>query len=242
MFGRTDATWSLRAELSPSDGHQTELFGQSVAFSGDTVLVGAPLDGGTEVGSSYVFDLGTVAPPGTDQTPPVTTSALAPAANAAGWNKTAVTLTLAAADNAGGSGVDKTYYRFGTSGDFTVYSADAKPKVSAEGSTKVEYYSTDLAGNAEMAKSVTVKIDTNKPTATALRSVSVVKGRTAALPYQVGDSLPGCGKAKVTIAIKRGTKTVTTMRLANVPTNKARSYSFRVHASQGSLRLDREGH
>ncbi|WP_437331896.1 thrombospondin type 3 repeat-containing protein [Sorangium sp. So ce394] len=56
-FVRTGSTWSEQVELLPSDGEVGDQFGKSVAISGDTALIGAPLDDdqGSESGSAYVF-------------------------------------------------------------------------------------------------------------------------------------------------------------------------------------------
>ena len=47
------------AKLLPNDGAASDLFGSSIAISGDTAIVGAYLDddNGTDSGSAYVFDL-----------------------------------------------------------------------------------------------------------------------------------------------------------------------------------------
>src|SRR5262249_23083887 len=48
-FARHGTEWAERAELVPSDAHAWDMggfFGGSVALSGDTALVGAPLSGG----------------------------------------------------------------------------------------------------------------------------------------------------------------------------------------------------
>ena len=69
-------------------------------------------------------------------------------------------MTLAAADEAGGSGVAGTEYRIGA-GDWTAYTAPFP--VTGDGERTVEFRSTDQAGNAEQAGSVTVKVDGTAP-------------------------------------------------------------------------------
>ena len=93
-----------------------------------------------------------------------------------------------------------------------------------------------MAGNVETAKSATVKIDTGKPTSTATRNVTVKKGKKAKLSFRVSDPAPSCGAASVTITIKLKGKTVKTIKIANVATNKARSYTFKVTLKKGSYR------
>jgi cytochrome c len=167
-----------------------------------------------------------------DSTPPTTTLAPGPAANAAGWNNSAVTVTLSALDNAGGSGVAATYYTI----DGTQHTYAAPFIISSQGSHTVTYWSVDGAGNIETARSATVNIDTRKPTSTASKNLTVAKGKKVTLPFKVTDPLPSCGTAQVTIAIKRGTGTVKTIKLTNVPTNVAETYTFKVTLPIGSYK------
>ena len=58
VFVRSGATWGLRQKLTAPDGAFDDRFGAAVAISGDTILVGAPLDdvgGRANQGSAYVF-------------------------------------------------------------------------------------------------------------------------------------------------------------------------------------------
>ena len=57
IFGRSGTTWTQQAQLTASDGAVSDLFGFSVAISGDTVVVGAPSDPVLlgNPGSAYVF-------------------------------------------------------------------------------------------------------------------------------------------------------------------------------------------
>ena len=59
VFVRSGTTWTEEAKLLASDGAAVDLFGNSVSVSGETVVVGARLDGdrGTFSGSAYVFEL-----------------------------------------------------------------------------------------------------------------------------------------------------------------------------------------
>ena len=62
VFVRSGTTWSQQAKLTASDAAADDFFGDSVAVSGDTAVVGAPWDddAGLNSGSAYVFGL---APP-----------------------------------------------------------------------------------------------------------------------------------------------------------------------------------
>ena len=58
VFTRVGAAWTQQAKLTASDGVDQDLFGQSVAMSGDTVLIGASwcnLGANPNQGSAYVF-------------------------------------------------------------------------------------------------------------------------------------------------------------------------------------------
>ena len=72
VFVRNGVVWSQQQKLEPSDASVLDQFGNSVAISEDTIVVGAPFDNGTAVddqGSAYVFV--TVAdPPPPDPPPP----------------------------------------------------------------------------------------------------------------------------------------------------------------------------
>jgi len=57
VFTRTGITWSQQTKLAASDGAAGDLFGISVAISGDTVVIGADLadEKGSNSGAAYVF-------------------------------------------------------------------------------------------------------------------------------------------------------------------------------------------
>jgi predicted amidohydrolase len=58
VFVRSGGVWSQQQKLEASDASVRDFFGNSVAISGDTVVVGAPLDdavGDEGQGSAYVF-------------------------------------------------------------------------------------------------------------------------------------------------------------------------------------------
>jgi hypothetical protein len=192
VFTRSAGSWSQQALLTVVDGSLGDRLGVSVALSGASVLAGA--DRG-DVG--YALDQGSATVWLLDGQAPVTTAGLAPAANARGWNTSPVTLTLEAAD--AGSGVGRTYYRFG-GGDFRLYDPATRPAVTAQGVTTIDYYSTDLAGNNETASSVTVRIDGGRPVTTAYPA-KVRRRAKVNLAYRIRDPLPGSGRAAVTLKI-----------------------------------------
>ena len=82
-----------------------------------------------------------------------------------GWYTGPVTVTLTAADEAGGSGVASTEYQLDDATAWTAYTAPVP--VSGDGTHEVRFRSTDKAGNVEATKTVTVKIDATAPVTTA---------------------------------------------------------------------------
>ncbi len=213
VFMRSGTTWVQQAEL-------TGVVGASVALSGDTAVVG---DDGSELpswqpgpGAACAF---VVAP---DLLAPTTAvSGVRP-----GWSKTPVTVTLSASDGVGGSGVTVTRYRLQGAQSWTTYWNPFQ--ITAQGRSAYKYRSSDVAGNVEVTKTFTVKVDTRQPTTWAPYATHVVRGRTATLRYDVEDALPNGGTAAVTISVKTLLgKVVKTLRLGVKPVNKLLSAKFR---------------
>jgi len=99
-----------------------------------------------------------------DNTPPVTTAAAAPPPNANSWNSADVTVTLTATDI--GSGVKQiTYSSTGaqTTPSTVVAGHTATVQVTAEGLTTLTWFAQDVAGNYEVARQLTVRIDKTRP-------------------------------------------------------------------------------
>ena len=213
-----------QAQLTASEGAAYDDFGRSVAISGDTALVGVPYDtvgGNAYQGSAYVFS--------PDSTAPTTTASGLQASASSGWIKSSQLVSLAPTD-AGGSGVAATCYTI----DGVQHTYAVPFAVSAAGSHTVIYWSTDAAGNEETHHSGHVNIDTGKPTAQVTKNVTVKKGKKVALPFKVSDPAPSCGSATVTITVKLKKQIVKTITIANVATNKAGSYTFKVTLKKGS--------
>lgn len=133
-----------------------------------------------------------------DTTPPVTTATLAPAPNAAGWHRDDVRVTLRATDT-GGSGVDFiTYSATGAQafGPRVVNDDEVSFFIDEEGVTVIRFFATDNAGNVEVAKTVTVRIDRTEPDVTASASPDRLfppngKLVTVTVTGQVEDDLSG---------------------------------------------------
>ena len=140
----------------------------SVTRSGSTgAIKGSVVCGGSFTGSggsTITYDAG-IGPLALDATAPTTTAAQNPAANAAGWNNSAVTVNFAAVDDPGGSGVAATYYSVdgGAVSSGATANVPAPANHSGDGVHTVKYWSVDKAGNVETTKTATVRIDTTRP-------------------------------------------------------------------------------
>jgi hypothetical protein len=150
-----------------------------------------------------------------DQTPPVTSLTSTPAPNAAGWNNTAVTITLTATDAA--SAVASITYRIGAGSPVTVTGSSTSFGVSTAGQTSITYYATDTAGNVETTKSYTVKIDTTAPTTPTITAISNDSGTAGDRVTNVAaQTLSGTAEPGATVTIRRGATTYpTTVAAAN---------------------------
>ncbi len=110
------------------------------------------------------------APP-SDSTPPVTSAVLSSSANAAGWHRQNVTLTLTATDADSGAG-NIIYSAAGAQAiaPTTFAGPSVAVELSAEGTTTVSFYAVDQAGNSEAVQTLTVNIDKTPPVVTTSRS------------------------------------------------------------------------
>jgi len=163
-----------------------------------------------------------------DTTAPTTTASGAVKGR---WYKAAVTVSLSANDNAGGSGVDYTEYAL----DGAAWSAGSSIPIPAPANHSgdklhtILYRSADKAGNLEAQKKLTFGIDTVKPTAKAPYAASARRGTTATLKYKVVDPLPNGGTAKVTIKVwNKAGKVVKTLKPVVKPVNTALTRKFTV--------------
>ena len=99
-----------------------------------------------------------------DTTAPTTTATTSPAANAAGWVQTPVTVTLTAVDNVNGSGVASIRYSATGAQPISQQTYTAPFAIAANGVTTLSFAATDNAGNVESTKTLVVRIDGTPPT------------------------------------------------------------------------------
>ncbi len=124
----------------------------------------APTAGGYTNLERYLNDL--VPTPGfdpsADAAAPVTAAALSEEPNGAGWHNADVTVTLTAADNAGGSGLRELVYTVNGK-TLLAQGPTASVPVNEEGTTTVTFYAKDEAGNTEAPQTVVVRLDKTAP-------------------------------------------------------------------------------
>jgi photosystem II stability/assembly factor-like uncharacterized protein len=170
-----------------------------------------------------------------DTTKPVTTLAT-PAPTR--WVNQAVTLIYKVTDVAG---VEATYSR--VDGAAAVAGAElllpAPLTHAGDGRFVVQYWSLDRAGNTETAKSVTVKIDTVRPTLSARYAASVLRNATARLRFVVKDkTLYRYGvKAAARIVIKNSHNHVVKTIKKSVKTGVGSTASFRCTLARGKYKF-----
>lgn len=125
---------------------------------------------------------------------PVTVAATDPSPNAAGWHRSDITIRLTANDLAlehgqAPSGVASLTYQVDSAAPVTVAGAEAEFQVTADGVHEVRYWATDAAGNAEAAKTLTVRLDKTAPEVRVFWD-----GASQSIVLQPVDTLSGPGQ------------------------------------------------
>lgn len=150
------------------------------------------------------------------------------------WYKATVPVALVAADEMGGSGTASVSFAWDGAQATVVSAASADAGLTVDAATTngphaLTYHALDVAGNAETTKTLTVNVDTVKPTAVAPSSATATRGRTATLRYKVTDAAPNAGKATVVIQIKNSAgKVVKTLKVGVVSIGVVKTKSFAV--------------
>jgi len=209
------------AVMSPMNRHNPDTSDTVGHFGWDVISgfykVRAQADGCTSpAGGPYVeTDVLTIPPAITgldlrllcataDTTPPITTAAVSPSPNAAGWYSTAPVVALSALDEPAGSGVASLQYvtTGAQAGGATVAGNAAQFTVAADGVTTLTFAATDVAGNAEPPHTLSFNVDRAPPTVTCPAAVISVASATGALvpvSIAVAGSDAGSGLASLVL-------------------------------------------
>jgi hypothetical protein len=143
------------------------------------------------------------APPVTDTIPPTSSAAVQPAPNPK-WNNSNPTVVITAIDNPSGSGVKQISVSLtgAQTGSSVVPGNTASITVTTEGTTNVNYFATDNAGNVEATKTLTVFLDKTPPTVTATVSPAPnPSGAPVTVTFTGTDSLSGVNSCTMPITL-----------------------------------------
>jgi hypothetical protein len=141
-----------------------------------------------------------------DRSAPATSASASPLPSGGDWNKTNVAVTLSAIDNPGGSGVKQIQYSLAgaqSGGPFIVPGSSSSFTISAEGTTTVSYYASDIAGNTESARTLSVSLDKTAPVIAGMPAPNCTLSPAKHQLVQVAmvtatDALSGVASLKVT--------------------------------------------
>jgi photosystem II stability/assembly factor-like uncharacterized protein len=153
------------------------------------------------------------------------------------WVSKPVTLSYSATDDA--SGVAATYTSVDGAADVAglTFVLPAPADHTFDGPHTVAYWSTDAAGNAESPTTLTISVDTRKPTVRAPYAASAVHGRTAKLRFTVKDTAPCAGTAAAKIVVKNARGRAVKTLKKTVKAGIASTASFRCKLAKGKYRF-----
>ncbi|TDB75510.1 ThuA domain-containing protein [Micromonospora sp. KC723] len=208
----TSAVWYLRLARTGSvytasysaDGQAWTSFEPLTnAAASVTPKVGLFSLGGAQTARKTVsFDYFRLSAEAVDDTAPVTVATVNGTA-VEGWYTGPATVTLAATDENGGSGVARTEYQLDGATAWTAYTEPIL--VAGDGAHEVRFRSVDQAGNVEAARSVPVKIDATAPVTTATFAPANDNGwHAGAIPVTLAAADAGSGVAAVEWSLDGG--------------------------------------
>ncbi len=156
----------------------------------DEIAVYDASDANVSQGKLYLvegFQGGPSAPEDTE--PPVSSLVLTPDPGD-GWSPQPVTVTLTAADDPGGSGVQAIYYSLDGFASSTLYTG---PFVLGAGSHALQFRAVDVRGNQEAVRSALVRVDPNPPSGSIIiqGGAGYATGRSVTLTLSATDDLSG---------------------------------------------------
>jgi len=189
------------------DGANHEIATQVSNDGTQVAFVSRTLDPATTAGPQvFVAHIGTLS----DTTPPTISYALSPTPNAAGWNKSDVTVTFACAD-----------------ADSGVASCSSPATVSTEGTNnQVTGMATDNAGNTATATAI-VKLDKTAPTVgtPTMTSTFILFSANETISAMAGDALSGVAGGEYYIDTDPGVGNATAMTYAAGKVTASRTIS-----------------
>ena len=201
----------------------------------------------TSVAVTFTVNAPQDPPNGTDTTPPTTTAS---GVDDDDWYNHAILIHLTATDNSGGSGVASITYSVDGGAPITVSGSTATviigveteadddedaPEHGRDGAHSVTYFATDNAGNVELAHTLRVNTDTERPSTEAPRSSRVRRNQTATLSYRITDATPNGGTANVHIFVKnRRGDVVKQLTLNDKPVNTPLAAAFKASLRPGT--------
>jgi len=172
-------------------------------------VAGYTLDSSTAIGQ-YPYKPTLLKYADVDTTPPATTASLAGTGNGNGWYRSAVTVTLSAADAPdAASGVREIRWSLDGGAAVVVPGATASLTVSSDGRHTLTFQAVDAAGNVEALQTVPVNVDRARPAASIRATPSLLKpanGRMVPVVVSgsASDALSGVASTAFTVADEYG--------------------------------------
>jgi len=172
-----------------------------------------------------------------DANAPITQASVSGTAGTNDWYRSAVQVSLSAADN--GSGVQNSYYRI-DGGVVQTYAGTFS--LSAVGQHTVEYWSVDNVNHTEVTHLLVIKIDTTAPVVTTTVNPSTASKSprpvTVTITGSVTDGLSGVNSASYTVIDEYGV----TQPSGSVTLSEKGNYSFTLTLPSTKNGPDKDGH
>jgi hypothetical protein len=215
------------------DGGSTQTYSGTFSISSDGVHTvefwSADVAGNTETRQSVIVKI--------DANAPITQASVSGTAGTNDWYRSAVQVSLSAADI--GSGVQNSYYRI-DGGAVQTYAGTFS--LSAVGQHTVEYWSVDNVNNTEVSHSLVVKIDTSAPVVSATANPATASKSprpvTVTITGSVTDGLSGVSSASYSVIDEYGV----TQPSGSVTLQEKGNYSFTLTLPATKNGPDKDGH